>query len=755
MAPSRLPSANAVLGAAFCASGAAGLIYQVVWLRLLLRAFGSTTAAASTVVGVFMLGLACGGWAAGRLAKGWGRPLRAYGWLELALIPAALAASVLATRLPALWLVLLPSEDPLAGSAAALRVALAMAVLLTPAALMGATLPLLADHLRRQNASGFPLAWLYGANTLGAVAGTLLAGFATLGWLGERATLCVAAALNAAAGLAALSLPEAPSQPRAPARAPAAGPWARRVIPLMALSGFCALGAEVLWTRLLVLLMGTSVYAFSAMLALYLAGVAAGSFVCGRWLARERDLGAAFCVLQAAAGLSILATFEAYFRLALARTGGEYLYSPLQSFGDFLRLFAVAGVVVVPPTLAYGALFPVAARLADERGGSAAVGRLYAFNTLGGMAGSLATGFLLVPLLGTRNALYALAALHLGLAAATLPAGSARRLLGGLLVCGAVALGSAAAAPNSITRVLSARLFSRVPGTIDFHREGVSGSVTVSRDALGNANLLINGIMVSGKGDVGGLMAHLPLALLESPRRLLVIGLGAGNTFRAGLDHQVETEVAELEPGVLEAFKTLWSDHAAYLGHPRGRVILNDGRNLLLASPRLYDVIVMDGSPPVFAAGTVNLYTREFMELARGRLAKPGILALWLPTSCFEEDARRIVRSVAETFASLALWVQPRTGGALLLASSAPLAFDGAAFERRVRARGLWRLPYLRAGQIGPGKIVPDRVLRLLASRRSPVTDDLPATEFPLPLFFSNAPRLEDSDDLIALLRAP
>ena len=203
--------------------------------------------------------------------------------------------------------------------------------------------------------------------------------------------------------------------------------------------------------------MGTSVYAFSAMLALYLAGVAAGSFVCGRWLARKRDLGTAFCVLQAAAGLSILVTFEGYLRLALARTGSVYLYSPLQSSWDFLWLFAAAGIVVVPPTLAYGALFPVAARLADERGGSAAVGRLYAFNTLGGMAGSLAAGFLLVPLLGTRNALYSLAALHLALSAATLPAGAARRPLGGLLACGALALALAAAAPNSVPRILAAR----------------------------------------------------------------------------------------------------------------------------------------------------------------------------------------------------------------------------------------------------------------------------------------------------------
>lgn len=742
------------LAGLFCASGAAGLMYEAVWLRMLVRAFGSTTAATSGVLAVFMGGLAAGGWLMGRRAATSRRPLQLYGRLELALAAAAALSSLAAARLPELYSVLWPYPES-SWPAAVLRLVLALAVLLPPTLIMGATLPLLSDLLaRRKGDSGSGVAWLYGANTLGAVAGILFAGYAALGFWGETVTLVMAAALNAGVGLVVLALaPRWEEKPAAPSIEEAPGPDAARICGLMAVSGFCALGAEVLWTRLLVLLMGTSVYAFSAMLALYLLGLAAGSALGGWRLKRGGGGWGDFFLLQAAGAASLLLTFHFYQAIALSRIEFHYLYSPLRSTSDFLALFAAAGAVVLLPTLAYGAMFPLAARLADPRGRGPAVGRVYAFNTAGGVAGSLAAGFALLPLLGPRDALYLLAGVHLA-AAAWVPARMTGRRKAWLLAPLAAALALAAAAPEPVARILRARLSARAAGEIALHREGVGSSVTVWRDSLGNSSLLINGILTSGKGELGALMAHLPLALTAKPRRALVIGLGAGNTWRAAVDHGVEADAAELEPSVREAFKILWADHDAYLSHPRAHLLFNDGRSALLGARHAYDAIILDATPPLFSAGSVNLYTREFLRLARARLAPGGVLALWVPLPCFEVDLWRIVSAASSAFPHLAAWVQPKTPGVLLLASSDALVFDGRLLEKRARERGLGGIPWLKAGQIAANRIVPQRVLRGFAAGVEPVTDDRPFTEFPLPLFWGDARRLSTTDDLIPILVA-
>ncbi|MBI3268493.1 MAG: fused MFS/spermidine synthase [Planctomycetes bacterium] len=770
----RSPLAAPVLPGIFFFSGLAGLLYEVVWLRMLVRAFGCTTYATSNTLAVFMGGLALGGCAAGRWAARSRSPLAAYGLVELLLAAAGAAASWGAAWLPETFAALCPDGPPHALSVAAVRSLVTCLVLGAPTFLMGATLPLLAEfHARsragrRADGGADPTALLYGANTLGAVVGVLFSGFFSLGEWGEARTLAAAVALNVLAGGAALALSRrtasAGEARSAASAAPetttddaarGAGVLASRVTLLMAVSGFCALGLEVLWSRMLVLLVGTSVYGFSAMLSVYLAGLGLGSMACAWWLRKPRPLERAFTVLQVGAGVLAAVSLWTYYRLGLERSDPAYLYSPLHGLSDFFSLYVVSTAVVLPTPLLYGALFPLAARLADPSGSGRGVAWLYTLNTLGSVAGSLGFGLLLIPWLGTQGSVCLLVVLHFALAAlasawgprAPRPAPAARAL-------GTVAVASAGAIAVlalSIPDPFRAILQGRLPkgAELAFHHEGASSTVTVVREGE-QRFLYINGIVVNAKGALGRLMAHLPLLYVPAPRRALVICQGVGNTFRAAVDDGVEVDLVELEADVVANFATFWQDAEAYQRHPKVRVVVDDGRHFLLVSSGTYDMIVVDGSPPIFSAGTVNLYTREFVRRARDRLSPDGVLALWVPFGCFQEDFWRIARNFTDAFPSTAAWSTPVSPGVLLLGSRAPLGRDREVIDRRIAERGLLaRDDWMSGAVVEADQLGLDGMLRRRTGAYEPVTDDRPYTEFPLPRFLRGEKLIEARAELL------
>jgi hypothetical protein len=356
----------------------------------------------------------------------------------------------------------------------------------------------------------------------------------------------------------------------------------------------------------------------------------------------------------------------------------------------------------------------------------------------------------LIPTLGTRNTLYFLSAAHVGIAvlAAQWSGTNSWGLLG---LSGGALLTLALLRPDPFLEIIKARLAKRAPGEISFHLEGASSTVTGFAGRGREHLLLINGIIVSGKGDLGRFMAHFPLILREAPKRALVICLGAGNTFRAAVDHGVEVDLAELEPEVVASFPKLWPDHRTYTGNPRAHIHVNDGRNFLLSSPSSYDMIVIDGTPPIFSAGTVNLYSREFVQLARKRLTKTGILALWIPLPCFERDFWMIARNFTDSFGFTLAWAQPNNNlqGILLLGSDAPLSIDPKLLTRRAQQRGLLPAnPWLNETLLDPSRVVTDAALRAGAAGYPNVTDDRPYTEFPLPLFASGTALRKEADFL-------
>ncbi len=517
----------------------------------------------------------------------------------------------------------------------------------------------------------------------------------------------------------------------------------------MAFSGFCALSLEVIWTRLLVLLLGNSIYAFSAMLASFLMGIGVGSLISGHWMRYNKNLSEAFCVLQALLGVAIAGTIELYRWQGLSHLDASYLYSPIQSSGDFFTLFVMSMSIIVPVTIIYGMLFPLAVGIADARGSGDAVGRVYAFNTVGSVVGPLVCGFILIPTIGTRYALYLLCGIHIVLGALVAvweEYRGARWLIG---VGAALVIALAIFRPDPYFEIIQARLLHRSLGRVIFNEEGASSTVTLFAGARGETLILINGIVVSGKGDLGRLMVHLPLILQADPKRALIICLGAGNTFRAAVDHHVATDLVELEPEVVSAFSSLWADHDSYLNHSGVRIFINDGRNFLLTSRDRYDVIVVDGTPPIYSAGTVNLYSKEFVRLTQKHLTSTGVFALWVPLPCFERDFGMIARNFTDIFPHVVGWAQPgsKQWGILLMGSDKALNLDPQVLLRRAIARGLikqnpWLNPYL----LNSNNIISDASLRILASSYSTVTDNHPYTEFPLPLFLNNTPLRKTPD---------
>jgi spermidine synthase len=756
------------LYALFFLSGVSGLMYEVVWLRMLTRLLGHTVYATATVLAAFMAGLALGSFLAGRYSDRARRPLRCYGLLELGIGLAALASLGLPERLLPLYRLF---HELAGGSRVWLTVAqvgIALPVLLLPTALMGATLPVLCAYgARRQRAFGRCLGTLYALNTLGAVGGVLAGGFVLIGAVGETNTVRIGAALNGAVAFAALVVGRAaapasgrhplPSATIEPARSPACQPEpgavalypdsVRRVVLVgFAGAGFAALANEVVWSRLLTLYQGTSVYAFSSLLAVLLLGMGLGSWLGSRWVDRWADPLRQLALVQLAIGLAGLAALHLFAHGALA--------TPDLAAGRNLGVLLAAPVVLVGPLgLLWGLAFPVAARCYMPRRAAAgrSVAHLYAWNTLGGIAGALTAGFGLIPLLGTSLTGTVLAALSLGLGLLLLgaqPRGLWQETPGlrrwGLIGACALLL---ATVGDPYDRLLRGRIAVVYPGgaRIDRHREEAAGTTTAFGAPWAGSRqkyLWVNGHGMTVLATVTKLMAHLPIWLAEEPRDVLVVCFGMGTTARSASRHPgLHVWAVELVPGVLECFGYFHADGPQVLRQPNLHPVVDDGRHFLLMRPRLYDVITVDPAPPLYSAGAVHLYSREFFGLCRDRLRPGGVACLWVPPAN-ESEVKMILRTFLEVFAHVSVWEGPAQQSSLqglyLLGSHRRLERVAEKIQRAYDQPAVvadlveWGSECDRPDKVCDLFVADDRALRAWLSDARVITDDRPYTEFPL-----------------------
>ncbi|HEX6739183.1 MAG TPA: fused MFS/spermidine synthase, partial [Vicinamibacteria bacterium] len=535
-------------------SGATGLVYQVLWQRLLGLVFGVTVYAASAVLASFMAGLALGSILGGSLADRLRRPLLGYGVAEALVGVSALASPWALDRVEALYLALHPRLAGSFGVLTAGRFLLSFLVLLVPTTLMGASFPLVVRSPGLAGrALGARLGVLYAANTAGGIAGTLLAGLYLIGAVGIAVSFRLAAAVNLAVGLLAALL--SARHERAPASAAvedagaglaedaddagaaALGEGERRLVrAVFVVSGFASLGLEVVWFRILSLFLQTTTYAFTAMLATVLSGIALGSALATRLLRRPRRGLALLAVLElataAACVLSLLATNAGFEVLGWAQA----LLSGAAARRGALAL-VLSFAVLVPATVLLGVAFPVGLRLVargrPEREGRR-VGQFYALNVLGSIAGAVLAGFVLLPRWGSRASVLLLGGAFLASGLALLAAGARARPRFALA---AAAAGTAAFAllaawaPDPFDVALARR---HTGSRVLFHREGVQATVSVLQTPEGRRVLYLDGLhQANDAPGVVGIhreIAALGLALHPAPRRALVIGLGGGVT---------------------------------------------------------------------------------------------------------------------------------------------------------------------------------------------------------------------------------
>jgi len=773
-------------GALFFLSGALGLLYEVVWFRRLHLALGVSIFAVGAVLSAFMLGLALGSRWASRSPRLRANPLGAYAALELGIAVYAVAFPTLVAAVEALYPALFAALGESPPVLAAARFALAFAVLLPPTFLMGASLPAVAESVGGGAAGLAPrVAWLYGLNTLGGVAGTLLAGFVLIERLGLTASLWVGAAGSAlvAAGALALSrVPPAGGEPplaaAAPvavgrkgtrkvdrrasaASAPVAAAPAALALAAAFLAGAVSLASEIVWTRALVFFVHNSTYAFSAIVAVYLMGIAGGAALAVR---AARDTASAVRALAwtmlAAAG-SLLLAIAAYRHLpavAALLAGGRRLAPGLTGGGPpaslvvaswtdaLVVIFGQAGAVLLLPALLLGAAFPLALAVVSPGGRSAAghVGRLYAVNALGSVVGALLGTFALVPLLGTRGALVLLAWLPLPVALWAL--GRSRPGLkvrwAALTTVPAMGALTALAAPPDFYR----ELFEKRFGPVVFFSEGVSETVAVCQYPDGSRWIQFSdGRGASGTGSYQGgwLYAHLPLLLHPRPQSAAVICFGTGNTLAAASLHPLERlDGVELSRQVVEAAPFFEATNHGIATSGRARIVIEDGRNYLLAAGRTYDVITEE-PPLVHTAGVVNLYSRDFYELANRRLGDDGLVAVWLATWELETDEmRRLVRAFVDVFPYASAWDCTHPYEWVLVGAKKPPRVDLDALAARMAepkvARDLARIEPDLGGLRTPADLLSlhlmDRAAMVrFAGDAPPVTDDRSVVDFTVP----------------------
>lgn len=656
--------------ALFFVSGASGLIYQVVWMRALSLTLSVTVYAVTTVLCAFMGGLALGAAVAGRLANRLERPLLVFGWVELGVGLAGLVVpKVLFAMGPAyIWL-----HDLLGGSGlpfALGRFALAGGVLLVPCTLMGMTLPLLSRvAVDREEVVGRATGGLYAVNTLGAVAGCVAAGFVLIPQFGLFHASLAAACLNAAVGSGAVALGRgrrtALAADTAPSVTPTEGmPWTARLAALaFGVSGFTSLGYEVLWTRALEQFTHNSTYAYSAMLATFLAGIGGGSALAAARADRSRAPLPILGWIQLAIAASVISGLLVFPRLlgwipAVAAAAGG-----LGSWGRAMALvFGVSGVTLLATTTLFGAAFPFVTRAMVDRVGLVArrVAAAYTLNTLASIFGALAVGFWLLPLLGLRNAFLILLALNAAVGAALVLASAPRA--GGLsaaALAGVAVLFALFAIPSDLFRHTFEARFGKLP----MYREQVTDIVMVTKDPEKQYMIRYG----DGRGTAGTVtafedrfVAHVPMLLHPRPERVLSICFGVGNSLSSLAQYPVERlDAVELSPGVIEAAPFFQSTNRNVLADPRVHLTIQDGRNYLLTSRDRFDVIRLD-PPELHTAGVVNLYTLEFFELAREHLAPGGIFSIWVNVAMTPlEDVRAIVRTATEAFPYVSVWHSP------------------------------------------------------------------------------------------------
>lgn len=660
----------------FFVSGFCSILYEIVWVRLAMAQFGVTTALVSIVLSAFMVGLGLGSWGSGILARRYRDrihfpALRLYAITELLI---GVSAVIVPYEFSTGRALIQQGISPMALSSSGyyLWAGVWIAITLIPwCACMGATFPfaMLAIKSNSSSYSGRSFSYLYVANVLGAVSGAFIPLF-LIELLGFHHTLYVGASLNFLLATCAfgLSLGRSTQKDQTGQKAESkvditqsgvanvetaqlgtAPNWKatdKKLLWLLAGTGITSMGVEIAWIRIYTPPLGTVVYAFASILATYLGATYLGSRAYQR---KGRGLSLDDYLLWTLMGFSVLL--------------------PFLTADPRLRLPAVSRMVlgVAPFSALVGFLTPMIVDLYSagdpDRAGSA-----YAINIAGCVVGPLISGFVLLPWVGERVALCVFAIPWFAAGVFLVPR-SIRKSLPRLAATSLLVLGAVAIA------------FFTVGYEQQYYPRQVRRDSTATVVATGRGfgrRLLINGVGITNLTPITKMMIHLPLAFMQRPPvNALVICFGMGTTYRSALSWHIPTTAAELVPSVPPLFSYFHSD-APSLDVSRSRIVIDDGRSFLERSPEQYDVIVIDPPPPVQAAGSSLLYSKEFYSIAKAHLRAGGILQQWMPDGDPATWAS-VAKALQESFACVRAFRSPANFGVHFLASTSSIPQESAA----------------------------------------------------------------------------
>jgi spermidine synthase len=777
-------------GVFFCffVSGVAGLIYQVAWTKSLGLVFGHTVYAVATVLAAFMGGLAVGSLVLGRWGDRQARPIVMYGWIEILIGMTGLLSLPGLSGVRALYLFAYHNIADSTLLQVGLRLVASFLVLFLPTFLMGGTLPILVRGVTRHSTEmGARLSRLYWINTTGAVVGALIAGFSLLPQIGLHKTIMVAAALNLVAGIVSLRIGRAWPAVAAAGEEKLQSPRIGRAIPRLLLIAFAFVGAtamsyEIAWTRLLAVTVGSSTYAFTLMLATFLAGIALGSRLFEWWAAGGREVSeGTFGVTQTLTGVA------AVLFLVLFQQMPTILWSLVtatqKTFGGLVfAQFVTCALAMLPAATVFGFNFPVVTMLIAKSVGredseSHAVGRAYAANTVGAIVGAIVVGFWLVPRLGSFRVVTFTAVGNLLLAAYFATRRVPRRALE---LAGTLALAIVIAAAGwwgvfydpaiaNFSMITNRSLYSKTLrldevvqlSDLVFSEDGLNASVAVVR----SDNFL--GLRINGKTDASTgdqitqmLVGHLGMLLHPAPKKVLIIGFGSGMTaFAVAQYPEVEQiDCVEIEPAVIHAASYLETLNHGVVRDPRLHIIVDDARSFLFTTRNQYDLIVSEPSNP-WIAGVATLFTDEFYQQARTHLAPNGMLVQWVQSyALFPKDLRMVMGTLAHQFEQVTVWRGLPLDIILLAQSKAapPVPLN--------RMNRLWSVATLHDQYAAMGMSKPESLLafhllddgdlRKLAADSPLNTDDLTQLEYHAPRAIFSGSTGSDNVRMIAEQRS-
>ena len=679
----------------FVGSGCAALIYEIVWFQLLQLAIGSSAVSLGALLGTFMGGMCLGSILLSKRISTRHHPLRVYAYLELGIGVLGLVV---------LWAI--PVLDRVYAAVAALglqgivlRAVVAAVCLLPPTLLMGASLPAMARWIETTPRGISWLGFFYGGNIAGAVFGCLLAGFYLLRVYDMAFTTYVAVFINAAVGGIALLLSQhAGYQPagEAPAASAARAEGFTFVYVVIGISGMCALGAEVVWTRLLATMMGATVYTFSVILAVFLVGLGIGSSV-GSLIARSAirpRVALGVCQFLAAAGVGWTA-------FMLADSIPYWPVNPILSTSpwfnfqiDLVRCFWA----VLPATLMWGASFPLAmaAVAAPGEDPGRLAGETYAANTLGAILGALVFSIAIIPLAGTRNAERIL--MTLSAVAAMLALAYLGKAFAGFLLAGCVAISLLIRTVDEVPW-LSLAYGRRSITTTDagqplYVGEGMNSSVVISQLPSGQRYFHVSGKVEASTEPfdmrLQRMLGHISALVNQDPRSVLIVGFGAGVTAGSFTTYPeiMRIVICELEKLIPPAATQYFGDENYHvLNDPRTDIHYDDARHFVLTTAEKFDIITSDPIHP-WVKGAATLYSKEYFEECKRHLKPGGVITQWVPL--YESDLETVKSEIAtffDVFPNGTIWANDNNGqgyDVVLLGQVEPTKIDVDALQARL-----------------------------------------------------------------------